>query len=72
MGGVLITLALSITLIYNTKISFAFRVCAIWIFSQRSHLVSLDLEELSVSQSPNYPAKSRSSEPPQTPPCIQP
>ena len=38
------------------------------IFSQRSHMVSLDLGELSVSQSHTYPAeKGGSSEPPRTP-----
>ena len=37
--------------------------------SQQSHMVSLDLGELSVSQSHNYPAEKRgSSEPPRTPP----
>ena len=34
------------------------RACVLpWIFSQRSHLVSLDLGEVNVSQSHNYPAE---------------
>ena len=57
IGGASIALVLSI--IYKSKISFTFRVPAMWIFSQRSYRVNLDLLEPSVSQSRNYPAERR-------------
>ena len=47
MGGASIALALCM-------ISFAFRM---WIFRQRSHFMSLDIGEVSVSQSHHYSAK---------------
>ena len=48
------------TAIYNSnaKISHCFYACVLsWIFSQLSHLVSLGLSEVNVSQSRNYPAE---------------